>query len=60
MESHELAKRMEKAKKVLAGNGRILVRPSGTEKLIRIMVECEDENRAKEIIDYIKEAIKDF
>ncbi|MFA6675586.1 MAG: phosphoglucosamine mutase [Bacilli bacterium] len=42
---------------ILNGNGRILVRPSGTEQLIRVMVEastCEDcANIADKILDYI-------
>jgi len=30
----------------LAGRGRILVRPSGTEPLVRVLVEAEDEREA--------------
>ena len=33
----------------LAGRGRILVRPSGTEPLLRIMVEGEDEQEVSQI-----------
>ena len=43
---------MEKIQKKLADRGRILVRPSGTESLIRVMVEGENE---KEISAYAKE-----
>ena len=43
---------------LLAGNGRILVRPSGTEALIRVMVEAKDgssaQNCAEELADVIK------
>ena len=35
---------VEKAKKQLGETGRIVVRPSGTEPLIRVMVEGEDES----------------
>jgi phosphoglucosamine mutase len=33
--------------------GRILVRKSGTENLIRVMVECKDEDLTKKIVDEI-------
>lgn len=36
-------------------NGRLLVRPSGTEPLVRIMAEGEDEKRSIEIVDSIVE-----
>ncbi|MET0772991.1 MAG: hypothetical protein ABWZ82_07895 [Candidatus Limnocylindrales bacterium] len=35
----------------LAGRGRILVRPSGTEPALRIMVEGEDPSRVLELAD---------
>ena len=37
--------------KSLFGTGRILVRPSGTEPLIRILVESKDENLIDKYID---------
>ena len=36
------------------GNGRVLVRKSGTEPMLRISVESTEENLAKEILDSIK------
>ncbi len=43
---------------LLEGNGRVLVRPSGTEPLVRVMVEAETDELCKEyvysIVDYIK------
>ena len=33
---------IKKANKLMGKNGRLLVRKSGTEKLIRVMVEAED------------------
>jgi phosphoglucosamine mutase len=37
-----LLKQIEVAQQALAGQGRILIRPSGTEPLLRVMVEAED------------------
>lgn len=49
---------IEKAKEELGEKGRIVVRPSGTEPKMRVMVECSDEilmNRiANEVADIIK------
>ena len=44
--------------KRLEGKGRILLRKSGTEPLIRIMVECEDGALAKQCAEEIAEAVK--
>ncbi len=45
----------------LVGKGRILIRKSGTEPLIRVMAECEDEDLLRrvvgEIVDAVQEAV---
>lgn len=35
----------------LEGRGRVLVRASGTEPLVRVMVECEDASEAKQVCE---------
>ncbi len=42
----------------LAGKGRLLIRKSGTEPLIRVMAECEDEGLLGQVVDGIVEAVK--
>ena len=48
---------VEKQKQKLGEKGRILLRPSGTEDLIRIMVECTDLNLLKSTTEIISIAI---
>jgi phosphoglucosamine mutase len=42
----------------LTGKGRLLIRKSGTEPLIRVMAECEDEAMLAEVVDEIVDAVK--
>ena len=49
----EVAKIIAEVEKEMAGNGRVLVRPSGTEPLVRVMVEAETEEDCKRHVDRI-------
>src|SRR5699024_10282740 len=42
----------------MAGNGRVLVRASGTEPLVRVMVEAETEDLARRYSEEIAEVVK--
>lgn len=50
-------KKMEQAEKLLTGKGRLLLRYSGTEPLVRIMVEGENEVLLAQIANDLKEEI---
>jgi phosphoglucosamine mutase len=54
----EIKKRIKEIEKSLASSGRILVRYSGTEPLLRIMVEAEDETKLHQIAQDLVELVK--
>jgi phosphoglucosamine mutase len=49
--SPEVAEAVARAEAELAGRGRVLLRPSGTEQLVRVMVEAPTEGVAGEVAD---------
>lgn len=49
---------IDKAEEELGNNGRVLVRPSGTEPLIRVMAEGPDEQQLKVQVKRIADAIQ--
>ena len=58
----EIKEAIDKLEKEFAGNGRVLIRPSGTEPLVRVMIEGEDQEyitkKAREIADLIESKLK--
>ncbi len=58
----EIASKINELEKEFSGNGRILIRPSGTEPLVRVMIEGENkdyiETKAKELARLIEEKLK--
>ena len=55
----EVWQEIEKWENAMGKNGRVLVRCSGTEPLIRVMVECLDENMMEQAANSITEVIKE-
>jgi phosphoglucosamine mutase len=55
----EIEEAIKAAEKRLEGSGRVLVRPSGTEPKIRIMVEGKDFKLIKKLSEDISKAIKE-
>ncbi|MCR5484099.1 MAG: phosphoglucosamine mutase [Clostridiales bacterium] len=55
----EITKAIESAEKKLKNEGRVLVRVSGTEPLIRVMLEGKDEKLIKKLGDEIAEVVKE-
>ena len=58
----EIKNAIEELEKEFAGNGRVLIRPSGTEPLVRVMIEGQDkimiEQKARKIADLIEKKCK--
>ncbi len=58
----DIKKAIEDVEKEFAGNGRVVIRPSGTEPLVRVMIEGENQEyitkRAKEIVTLIEKKLK--
>ncbi|MCF0132070.1 MAG: phosphoglucosamine mutase [Pseudobutyrivibrio sp.] len=61
MEYPEIASAIEELEKKFAGEGRVLIRPSGTEPLVRVMIEGKNqkeiEEDAKKLADLITNTI---
>jgi phosphoglucosamine mutase len=43
----------------LAGTGRLVIRPSGTEPVIRVMAEGDDAAQVERVVDRICDAVKE-
>jgi phosphoglucosamine mutase len=58
LEDKAVLDRIAQGEKELEGSGRLLVRESGTEPLIRVMAEGEDPELVERIVDSICEAVQ--
>ncbi len=55
--SSEVSSAIHEADAALGDTGRVLVRASGTEPLVRVMVEAADERVAQETVDHLVEIV---
>ena len=57
----EIVERIDALEKEFDGKGRVLIRPSGTEPLVRVMIEGEDQDviqkKAEELADFIEKTM---
>lgn len=57
----EILKRIEELNNEFKDNGRVLIRASGTEPLVRVMIEGENQEyitkKAKELAEFIEEKL---
>lgn len=54
----EVADAIRKAEEKMAGSGRVLIRPSGTEPLVRVMLEGSDTEQIKELAEELAALIE--
>ncbi len=59
METEAVQAVIKAAEKRLGTKGRVVVRPSGTEPLVRVMAEGEDEGAVRQIVAEIAQAVRD-
>ena len=61
LENEDIKNAIDNLEKMFAGSGRVLIRPSGTEPLVRVMIEGNDqevlEKEAKKLANLIEEKL---
>ena len=60
MEYPEIADAIQKLEEKFAGEGRVLIRPSGTEPLVRVMIEGKDQQVIQEEAQRLASLIQDI
>ena len=59
MEYPEIKSEIERIEKLLDGSGRVLIRPSGTEPLVRVMLEGKEEGQIRELATNLANLIQE-
>ena len=61
MDNLEIKTEIERIEAMFKGEGRVVIRPSGTEPLVRVMIEGKDQDEitkvAQELVDFIEKRI---
>jgi len=61
MDNVEIRTEIERIERMFDGEGRVVIRPSGTEPLVRVMIEGKDQDVitkiAQDLVDFIEERI---
>jgi phosphoglucosamine mutase len=59
MENERVRQKISEVEEEMDGKGRVLVRPSGTESLVRVMAEAEDAERLEQWVDAIVDVVEE-
>ena len=59
LQNPHLQTALRQAEEQLGDSGRILLRESGTEPVVRIMAEAQEQKTAEKCVEYIIRAMKD-
>jgi phosphoglucosamine mutase len=58
LENEAVKAEIARADAALAGTGRLVIRPSGTEPVIRVMAEADDRAQVEQVVDAICDAVR--
>lgn len=59
IENHRISEKINEVEAEMNGKGRVLVRPSGTESLVRVMAEAEDAKQLEVWVDSIVQVVEE-
>lgn len=59
LQNEEILREIEEVERELGSDGRVLVRPSGTEPLVRVMVEASTKEDCEKYVDRIVKVVED-
>ncbi|MEO1693789.1 MAG: phosphoglucosamine mutase [Pseudomonadota bacterium] len=59
LENQSVVACIDEAKRKLGNSGRLVIRPSGTEPVIRVMAEGDDEQLVRDVVDHVVGCVRD-